>query len=132
MFQKIITNENVFNHLLNLQTQLKTEFLKRKADFPIEMFNAVQESPKTTQWVKDMVLPRLYEGDEGLDMILYEIEDEPNLFLSATKMQMVLNILGTIEEPLANIKEATEQGEYSVKESLEAYENEQRLYKTIH
>jgi hypothetical protein len=130
--EKVVTNPHVFHHLMELQKKIKVEFTKNQKDFPPEMFSAIQESPNTTQWIKDIVLPGIYDGDEGLDQILFNIENEKNIFLGATKMQMLLNILDTLEEPLANIKEASDEGKFSLSDNLRNYEEEKRPFKTLH
>lgn len=128
----IVTSKNVIEHLFKLQSQLKKKIEKNPTVFPIEILLAIQESPKTTLWIKDVVLPEMYNGDEGLDNILSNIETETNAFLGNVKMEIVLGILSTLEESLDYIKDATEEGEYSLEQMVMTYEEEKRPFKTIH
>lgn len=128
----VVTNNKVLEHLVKLQSQLQKKIESNPTVFPEEILVAIQESPKTTQWIKEIVLPGIYNGNEGLNTILSNIETESNAFIGNVKMEIVLSILGTLEESLDYIKDANEEGEYSLEQSIRVYEEEKRPFKTIH
>lgn len=132
--RKVIKNNQVFNHLLKLQTHLKKEFdAKNKIEqYSEELIEALHQSPKTTIWVRDVVIPKIYDGDEGLDEILNDIENEHNIVLGATKMEIILDILSSFSESLDDIQLATEQGEHNLTENIRIFEEENMPFKTLH
>lgn len=130
--KEIVTNQYVLNHLFTLRNKVNREFYKSHKALDPEVILAIKESPYTTQWIKDIVLPGIYQGDEGLDDVLNDIENESNICLSSLKIEIVLNILSSLDEPLTVIKEANEEGEYSLEKNLINYENEKRPFKTVH
>ena len=132
IINNVVTNNNVLEHLLKLQSQLQKRIENNPIIFPEEVLVAIQESPKTTQWIKEVVLPGIYNGNEGLNGILSNIETETNAFIGNVKMEIVLSILSTLEESLDYIKDANEEGEYSLEQSVQVYEEEKRPFKTIH
>lgn len=132
--RKVIKNNQVFNHLLKLQTKLKKEFDDQNKIEPYseELIEALHQSPKTTLWVRDVVIPKIYDGDEGLDEILCDIEGENNIILGATKMEIILDILSSFSETLDDIQIATEQGEHNLSENIRIFEEENMPFKTLH
>lgn len=135
MIKEIITDPEVITHLISLQKKLKKEFSlinkKNPESCPNEMIDAIQESPNTTQWVKNIVIPKIYNGDEGLEEILIEIEKEKNIILSATRMQIVLDILQSLPDNLNALKEGIEEGEYNMEENIDNFEHS-ITYKIYH
>lgn len=122
--KKIVTNPEVLEHLIKLQKKLKLDFAKHSDQYPEGLVEAVQESPNTTTWVKNVVIPKIHAGDEGLNDVLLEIEKEKNTLLSATKMQIVLDILESLPESLSALKEGVEEGEYDLEENIKNFEQE--------
>lgn len=132
IINEVVTNNNVLENLIKLQSQLQKKIESNPTVFSEDVLVAIQESPKTTQWIKDIVLPGIYNGNEGLNNILSNIETENNAFIGNVKMEIVLSILSTLEESLDYIKYANEEGEYSLEQSMQVYEDEKRPFKTIH
>lgn len=131
IIKEIVTDSIVFNHLLTLQNKLNYEFTISQYHITQELLDALTESPNTTQWIKDVVLPGIYEGDDGLNNILNNIEDECHLILRGAKMKIIMDILHTLEEPLYKMKEGFEMGQYSLENNLKIYEDK-RPFKTLH
>lgn len=129
--QKIVTNQNVLRHLLHLTDKLKKEFNENIEKYPDELVEAMQESPKTANWLKKEVVPRFYEGNEGLNDILLEIEKETDILVSATKLQLVIEMLSTMDESLDVIKNGVEDGQYSIEDGLKNFD-EQVEFKVLH
>ena len=129
--QTIVTNSNVFYHLINLQKELKKSYDINPNSEKELIAEAIQESPITNEWIKNIVIPQIHSGDEGLEKILLEIENEKNLLLGATRLQIVLDMLKTFEEPLKDIQQGVEEGEYDITEGIRLFE-EEALFKTLH
>jgi tRNA pseudouridine-54 N-methylase len=130
--EDIIMDKNVLNHLFILGQKLKEEYHEKNTEYSAEAFEALKDSPITTQWIKEVVLPGIYNGDEGLDSILNNIENEKNILLGASRMQIVLEVLKELNEPLFKIQEANENGEYSLEQNLKKYEQDKRIFKMLH
>lgn len=129
--QEIVTNQTVFSHLIKLQKKLQKEFKENIEKYSDEVVEAIQQSPKTNNWIKHNVIPKIYEGNEGLNDVLLEIEEEKNLLLGAAKLQLVIDLLSTMDESLDDIKEGVEEGDYNLEDGLKSFE-EQVIFKTLH
>lgn len=128
----IVTNQYVFNHLVKLQSHIKSGFTKKKHIYNDEIMMAVSESPITTAWIKDIVIPKLYDGDEGLEEILDDIELQDEIAVSATRMQLLLQLLSSLPYSLNELREGTEQGYFNVEHNMDVFEDTQREFKFLH
>ena len=122
--KEIVSNPLVLHHLFKLHEEYKRSVANDIENYSEELIVAIQESPNTTSWIKNTVIPNLYEGDEGLDEILNGIEKEENMILSATKMQIVLDILGNLSGSLNDLKESVESGDNNVEENMKNFDKD--------
>lgn len=127
----VVRNNVILQQLTSLRDHLKQEVLFNSSMYSEHMVKAIQESPNVNEWVKNQVIPKFYEGDEGLKDILEQIEKEKFLLISATKLQIVIEMLYALEKSLEEIKEETEEGKYSIEENVKFFD-ETVEFRTYH
>lgn len=127
----VVRNNVILQQLTSLRDNLRQEVLFNSSIYSEHMVKAIQESPNVNEWVKNQVIPKFYEGDEGLKDILEQIEKEKFLLISATKLQIVIEMLYALEKSLEEIKEETEEGKYSIEENVKFFD-ETVEFRTYH
>ena len=127
----IVSDNLILQQLDSLRNSLREEVLFNSAAYSENIIKAIQESPNVNEWVKREVIPKFYEGDEGLKEILEQIKDEKFLLISATKLQIVIEMLYALEKSLEEIKTETEEGKYSIEDNIKFYD-ETVEFRTYH
>jgi hypothetical protein len=129
--QNIISDDQVFNDMAGLQLKIKNEYdfaIKDKEENITEM---LQESPKTLEWIKSVVVPNIANGSDGLHDILTDIKNEEDPLVGAIKFQSVLDILSGFNATLEEIKLSFQEGEYSF-ERVNDFIEKKSKFKVLH
>lgn len=117
---KAITSPEVYSYLLRLGQ--KHEEIIESGIITDEILKSMVHSPRTQKWISEMVLPQLFNGDDGLETILKDIEREKNNTIGATKYRILMAILNDeIQESLETIKDGVLEGDIDPDKFVEVF-----------
>lgn len=108
---KTISNV-VINPVSLLKLRTVTDEIKIKYDeavdhekIPVEAIDSIYDSPAMFNWTDVFLYKSLFDGHEGLDVVLEDIQKTDNIFLKAIKIQIVLDVLVGLVMNLDELKE---------------------------
>lgn len=121
-----ISDNDIKNHIITIGKKYAPAIQSLNGD--TTMLESIFESPKTKLWMTEIVFPELFKnGEEGLENILNDVENEENSLLGASKFHILINVVANLPFSLNALQDGYEEGNFKLEETLRHYENNVKI-----
>jgi len=117
-----ISSAPIYQHLMNRIDTSRDALVEAGIENTGDFWETVIEAPQNRLWVRDFVIPRIYEGDDGLEKVLNELDAEKNIIVAATRTQFLFNILRSLPDSLENMKWGVTEGLYDPTQNVKSFD----------
>lgn len=117
-----ISSAPIYQHFMERVDASREALVEADIENTGDFWETVIEAPQNRSWVRDFVIPRMYEGDDGLEKVLDELDAEENEVVAATRTQFLFNILRSLPDSLENLKWGVVEGLYDPKENAKSFD----------
>lgn len=117
-----ISSAPIYQHFMNRIDASRDALVEAGIENTGDFWETVIEAPQNRLWVRDFVIPRIYEGDDGLEKVLNELDAEKNIIVAATRTQFLFNILRSLPDSLENMKWGVTEGLYDPTQNVKSFD----------